>query len=242
MSDVFTFDDFDAANAQNTSSNEIILKLLSSTPFTRPASTLDIGCGQGKFADKLACLGFRSFGLEPQANLAKMTTENGASVLKGFGENLPFENAHFDLVMFGHSLHHVPLNKLNAALQEALRVLKPDGNLIVTEPLSVGPFYTVMQPVDDEAPLYRAVEKELTSLVASNQINHKGRTYTQANPSYQTFKQLKDVLVGVTPERGNAPTEDWVELERRFLAQPISETSGKRHLLNFSRVDVFTKP
>lgn len=242
MSSVFSFDDFDASSTRNTSSDEVILDLLKSWGNLPQISTLDIGCGQGNFADRLANLGYQSFGVEPQATVPEYTTAKGALIFRASGESLPFEKDKFDLVMFGHSLHHVPVEKIGAALREALRVLKPNGHLLVAEPLSVGPFYKVIQPVDDEAPLYRAVEHEIESLVSFVQIKHIKRTYTQANPSYDTFDELKEVITRVAPERLNATSKAWDELHQRFLAQPISETNGKRHLLNFSRVDQFTQP
>ncbi len=56
-----------------------------------------------------------------------------------------------DGVFFNKSLHHVPVNLMDAALIEAVRVLKPEtGFLFVHEPLLTGTLSPLCKPFHDE--------------------------------------------------------------------------------------------
>jgi SAM-dependent methyltransferase len=62
------------------------------------------------------------------------------AVIQGDVENLPFAREEFDLVLFNEVLEHVPSD--SSALQEARRVLKPSGTLVVFAPNRLYPFET----------------------------------------------------------------------------------------------------
>jgi ubiquinone/menaquinone biosynthesis C-methylase UbiE len=54
------------------------------------------------------------------------------SIIQGFAENLPFNDASFDVVFSSHVLEHVA--SVEASLLEMKRVLKPGGVLIIGMP------------------------------------------------------------------------------------------------------------
>ncbi len=92
------------------------------------ARVLDIGCGSGALLKRIPSK--TKMGVEPSENLLKHA-EGFFGVISTAG-NLPFQDGSFDLVFFKHSLHHV--QDKSAAIQEAARVLKKGGRLIVIEP------------------------------------------------------------------------------------------------------------
>lgn len=101
------------------------------------ATFLDLGCGAGysmkRAKEDRKCI---TTGIDPQPMLAGVKTDvvNGDNfkILKGVGENLPFQNASFDVVFSSHVLEHV--NDTHNVLQEIKRVLKRDGLLILGVP------------------------------------------------------------------------------------------------------------
>jgi len=101
------------------------------------ASFLDVGCGTG-YSMKRAIeeLGCTTVGIDPQPMVAGVKIDVVEShkfkIIKGVGENLPFQNETFDVVFSSHVLEHVE-NPVKV-LQEVNRVLKKDGTLIMGVP------------------------------------------------------------------------------------------------------------
>jgi SAM-dependent methyltransferase len=102
----------------------------------RDARVLDIGSGMGGFLVAAARNGARAAGLEPNGDYCAITRLRAAryglppSVVRGFGERLPFASGAFDAVLAQDILEHVrdPM----AVLDEIRRVLKPEGVALVT--------------------------------------------------------------------------------------------------------------
>ncbi len=98
-----------------------------------PGRLLDVGCATGTFLQLAQNRGWQVWGTEYSAYAARYAGEH----LKGeifCGELIDarYEEAFFDVVTFWHVLEHVadPLR----SLQEARRILKPSGLLIVAVP------------------------------------------------------------------------------------------------------------
>ncbi|MGA2985285.1 MAG: class I SAM-dependent methyltransferase [Terriglobia bacterium] len=112
--------------------------------FAKPQSTdvvLDIACGPGAFALALAphVHFVRGVDLTPEmlrracAYQAEKQISNAAFV-RGDAEQLPFPAGTFDLVSCQCSFHHMP--KPQVVLREMVRVVKPEGRLLIIDPLA----------------------------------------------------------------------------------------------------------
>lgn len=86
---------------------------------------LEVGVGTGRFA---APLGLR-VGVDPSRAMSKLAMERGIEALLGVGENLPLEDRSFDLVLLVTTVCF--LNDVSAALEEAYRVLRSGGFILV---------------------------------------------------------------------------------------------------------------
>ncbi len=86
---------------------------------------LEIGVGTGRFA---APLGLR-FGVDPSLNMGKVAIRRGIEVILGIGEKLPFKESSFDVVLLVTTICF--LDNVPAALKEAYRVLKDNGNILI---------------------------------------------------------------------------------------------------------------
>lgn len=102
-------------------------------------SILEAGTGKGHFAVSLARLGYKlvSFDCsEEQLRLARENLErNGLSgrveLVRENGEKLSFPQASFDVVFSVNMLHH--LERPFRVISELIRVLKPDGKLVISD-------------------------------------------------------------------------------------------------------------
>lgn len=98
-----------------------------------PGRILDVGCGRGLMLAALRRMGWECVGTEIDPGLAESVRRlHGFEVLEAWGPELPFPDASFDAVTFWHSLEHTarPLR----TLEEAARILRPGGLLIVEVP------------------------------------------------------------------------------------------------------------
>jgi len=111
--------------------------------FAKPQSTdvvLDIACGPGAFALALAPRVHFAWGVDltpemlrrARAYQAEKQILNAAFV-RGDAEQLPFSAGKFDLVSCQCSFHHMPKPQL--VLKEMIRVAKPEGRLVIIDPL-----------------------------------------------------------------------------------------------------------
>lgn len=97
----------------------------------RGKRVLDAGCGEGRFGRILASHGAEAVGLDPIAALidkARTSANDGERYVVAAGEQLPFGDASFDIVLFYLSL--IDITTYRNAIDEAYRVLRPDGHLI----------------------------------------------------------------------------------------------------------------
>lgn len=94
---------------------------------------LDVGCGEGRVLSRLKQLGWQTYGVELDPKTARYVADNlGLDVFCGQLEEARFPTGYFDLVVFHHSLEHLP-HPLSA-LRETHRVLKERGEVIVEVP------------------------------------------------------------------------------------------------------------
>lgn len=98
-----------------------------------PGKTLSVGCGSGLFEKVLRDaheIDIR-FGVEPAEGMADIAMKRGMEVQIGSAEELPFEAASFDTVLFNGTPSYI--SGLDSAFSEAHRVLKPEGLVVVCD-------------------------------------------------------------------------------------------------------------
>ncbi|ELR98212.1 class I SAM-dependent methyltransferase [Gloeocapsa sp. PCC 73106] len=101
-----------------------------------PNSILDLGCGTGTLLQSLSHLfpEAQLVGLDfsqEMINIAKKKLPDSVKLLVGSADHLPFADNCFDLVISTSAFHYFPNPRL--AIQEANRVLKPKGSLVISD-------------------------------------------------------------------------------------------------------------
>jgi SAM-dependent methyltransferase len=102
---------------------------------------LDIGCGEGQVARRVASGGAEVVGLDPTAAQVDLARERGGgpAYLRARAEALPCRDGSFDSVLVCLALEHI--DAFEDALAEAARVLEPGGRflLLLGHPLLQAP-------------------------------------------------------------------------------------------------------
>lgn len=116
---------------------------------------LDVGCGTGTLAGRLAAAGYRVTGLDPSQGMLGVMAEAAPAVeaVRGDGGDLPFEDGTFDLAITVAALHHVAdPAAVRATLVEMARVVRPGGRIIVWDHNPRNPYWKNLMarvPQDD---------------------------------------------------------------------------------------------
>jgi len=103
------------------------LERLTGPPKGRPL--LDVGCYIGVFVEIAARHGWNAWGVEPSRWAVEQAQARGLRVVQGTLETADLPEAYFDVVTMWDVIEHVtdPLG----TLQQAYRLLKPDGLVVV---------------------------------------------------------------------------------------------------------------
>jgi SAM-dependent methyltransferase len=118
-----------------------------------PARLLDVGCGTGLLAQRLAAHGYQVTGLDPSYG---MLLQGGARLryVQGDGAALPFPDRAFDGAITVAALHHIfEPPKVAATIGEMLRVTRSSGVVVIWDHNPLNPYWPLLMrrlPQDDE--------------------------------------------------------------------------------------------
>jgi SAM-dependent methyltransferase len=166
---------------------------------------LDVGCGLGDVVLGLARLGADATGLEISDELLaparEADTGHEASWVVGVAQDLPYDDATFDLVLFMKSLHHVAVAEMTPALAEARRVLRDGGRVYASEPLLAGSFHELVRLIEDETEVRGAAQRVLDDPGAAG-LRVVDVIEYDLRPAFPDFDALAAHIGSVDPHRG----------------------------------------
>lgn len=105
---------------------------------------LDVGCGTGVLADRLAQRGLSMTGVDPSAGMLQVLREKRPRVeaVEAPATALPFADGSFDLVMCVAVMHHVAEPEaVRQTLAEMVRVARPSGSVVVWDHNPRNPYW-----------------------------------------------------------------------------------------------------
>jgi SAM-dependent methyltransferase len=101
---------------------------------------LENGCGVGMYVERLAPIARRVIGLEYDFERALKAHARSDLILCAAGEDLPFADNSFDLILSHEVLEHVADDRRST--REMVRTLRPGGRLVIFVPNRGYPFET----------------------------------------------------------------------------------------------------
>jgi SAM-dependent methyltransferase len=105
------------------------LPLLAAVAEARPSRVLEVGCGWGELAERVARdTGAEVVALDLSPRMVELARERGIDARVGDVQELPFGDGSFDVAIAAWMLYHVP--DLDRGLAELARVLRPGGRLV----------------------------------------------------------------------------------------------------------------
>jgi SAM-dependent methyltransferase len=119
-----------------------ILRRLPPRTLDAPDAFLDVGCGRGLLLDELQARGWRVTGTQLSAGALAACARRGITVLDGELPELALEAESYRAVAFYHVLEH--LDRPLEYLEEAHRLLRPDGLLVLEVPDASSPGFRLL--------------------------------------------------------------------------------------------------
>jgi len=200
--------------------------------FSEKINVLEVGCGGGILSEEIAKMGFNITGIDPSDQSLRSAINHAKdSDLKiiyenGAGENLPFQNNSFDVVLCCDVLEHV--HDLPKVISEISRVLKFRGIFIydtfnrtffskisTIKILQDWKRWAIMPPDLHVWEMFIKPE-EIKSLLAENQLAWKEHCGMKPNISY--LKMLRNLHKRAIGEL------TYVEFGKKFLMVESSST------------------
>ncbi len=101
---------------------------------------LDVGCGIGTYVKRFRMFSPHAYGVDIDPEKVAIAQRTLPNISWAPAEELPFEDASFDVVMLHEVIEHVDDD--GQTIREAVRCLKPGGKLIIFAPNRMYPFET----------------------------------------------------------------------------------------------------
>jgi len=109
-----------------------------------PGKALDVGCGTGVLASRLARAGYAMTGVDPSPGMLEILRSRtpGLVAVEGSGTALPFDDDGFDLVLSVATFHHIAdPGDVRRTLAEMVRVARPGGRILVWDHNPRNPYW-----------------------------------------------------------------------------------------------------
>lgn len=206
---------------------------------------VDVGCGNGHISRDLIRLGAdQVIGIDPGTKqLARATSQKLAGAeryVRASAEALPIPSESADIVIFFNSLHHVANPQMDQAFKEAERVLKPNGMMLISEPLAEGPQFDLSKLINDETKV-RANAYEKIQDAEQYQLTAISERYYIRDGVHKDFESYKLNSISVNPQRSELFKAHESELHDRFHSLGVKLNDGY-HFEQVIRVNLLAKP
>jgi SAM-dependent methyltransferase len=210
-----------------------VARMIGELGLHRNARILDVGCGSGGLLDRLSRVGFDNLcGADPFID-ADSATPEGVPLLKRQVEEVP---GRFDLVMFNHSLEHVP--DMVGTLKAASAKLAPSGKCLVRLPTTSSDAWNIYgaEWVSCDPPRHIVVPSRQGMAIAADVAELRVEQTFDDSSSYQFFASelaRRDVPVGeirgvgdIVRHFGWKQLWDWERQSERLNERSRGEQTG----------------
>jgi len=164
-------------------------------------------------------------GAEMRARALAADPDHHHDYVDAVGQDLPFDDDSFDIVVFASSLHHVPIADMPAALAEARRVLRPGGTLFVGEPAIEGPEQNALHPIVDET-VERAAAQAAIDAVIESGFTERRRLELEREVIVPDFDDHMALITDMDPERAERLAANRDEVRANFERIGVRRDEG----------------
>lgn len=168
------------------------------------ARVLELGCGAAEktreIAERTDVAEIVAVEVDQIQHQKNLTVDDLPKVtFKSYGaEAIDEPDASFDIVLMFKSLHHVPIDLMDAAFAEISRVLKPGGLAYISEPVFAGDFNEVIRLFHDESTVRSAAFDATTRAVDAQVLELDEEYFFKNVVRLKHFGQFEKGILNVT--------------------------------------------
>lgn len=209
------------------------------------AFVIELGCGgaqhtraiaeSGRPAKILAC---EVDAIQHEKNLGITDLPNVTFTDAG-AEQIPVDDNSADIVMMFKSMHHVPIELMDTALEEIARVLKPGGLAYISEPIYAGDFNEILKMFHDEKAVREAAFAAVCKAVDKGLFELTGQHFFNTPAPFKTFDEFEQRILGVTHTDHNLSPELYQQVKAKF--ESYVGADGAQFVMPI-RVDLLRQP
>ena len=206
---------------------------------------LELGCGSAEITRNIAGAGagHKITALEVDEiahgkNLQITDLPNVSFGLAG-AQDIPLENESVDVVLMFKSLHHVPVELMDVAMQEISRVLKPGGVAYISEPIFAGAFNEILRLFHDESRVREAAFNTLKKAVDEGLFELVEETFFNSPMKFESFADFENKVLKATHTQHHLDEQVYNQVKERF-ARHVGEDGA--HFQMPMRVDLLQRP
>lgn len=225
---------------KNCAESEIVNDLLS----LDGKHILELGCGNAEITRNIATSGVnrRITALEVdeiahEKNLQITDLPNVFFALSG-AQEIPLDDESVDVVFMFKSLHHVPLELMEASMHEIKRVLQPAGLVYISEPVFAGDFNEILRLFHDEQKVRQAAFNTIKKAVDEGLFELLEERFFNSPMKFESFAEFENNTIKATHSNHRLDEKLYNMVKQRF-EQHIGNDGA--HFLMPMRVDLLQK-
>lgn len=161
------------------------------------------------------------------------------SFVFGSAADIEQPDASVDIVIMLKSLHHVPVDLMDQAMDEIARVLKPGGLAYVSEPVYEGDLNEILRLFNDEKEVREAAFAAVVRAVDRGILDLEQQIFFNSPGHYRDFAHFEGRMLNVTHTDHRIDAELYQEIRQAFMQHM---TKKGAHFLKPSRVDLLRRP
>ena len=188
------------------------------------ARVIELGCGKADFARKLVektpVAAVTAYEVDKVQHRKNLESQVPAKLAFAFGgaEHIDLADASVDGVVMMKSLHHVPMESLDAALAEIARVLKPGGWFYASEPLFAGELNEIVRLFHDEEKVRAAAHAALKRAAGRGLLHEEREIFFGIPVRYDSFEQFEQNTIRATHTHHDLSPELFARVREKFMA------------------------
>jgi ubiquinone/menaquinone biosynthesis C-methylase UbiE len=189
------------------------------------ARVLELGCGTAVKTREIAQHGgvksILALEVDELQHAENVKIEDLGNVRFALGgaERIPAPSSSFDLALMFKSLHHVPIDRMDDALAELHRVLRPGGLAYISEPIFAGEYNDILRLFHDERVVREAAFRATCRVVENGRFELVTQEFFSTPTRFEGFEDFDRRVLRVTHTKHSLPDSLRAEVRRRIEAR-----------------------